>query len=175
MTLAESTIIISQAVAGLKEQSWGAKHAAAKAVAAMAKDGSDSLAPHAPALSSALLTELPGRLWDGKDSLLHALAALCTACPQSFQAPAVDAQADVEGRNVVSAVLAAAARANVGFRLAALVALEAVLKALSSDFFEMVAPMLTDGCVKAGTTPDKPQVMLVLVILLHLSSIICCC
>ena len=38
--------------------------------------GGDVLGPHASDLAVALLAEVPGRLWEGKESILGALGAL---------------------------------------------------------------------------------------------------
>eukprot|EP00959_Pyramimonas_sp_CCMP1952_P093203 1951101-Pyramimonas_sp.AAC.1 len=53
---------------------------AAKAVKALAEAVEEAVAPHIEVLLAALLAELPGRLWDGKEAVLEAIAALALAC-----------------------------------------------------------------------------------------------
>jgi proteasome component ECM29 len=61
---------------------------AARAIQAMAEDRTESLLPHTTLLADALLAELPGRLWDNKESLLHALGALALTCKAKDKSPA---------------------------------------------------------------------------------------
>eukprot|EP00899_Mesostigma_viride_P010697 jgi/Mesvir1/19629/Mv09917-RA.4 len=85
---------------GLVSSSWGRKKQAAKAVKSLAEavgtpgdassgngaggggggGGESVLQPRAHELARTLLGELPGRLWDGKETLLDALGALVKAC-----------------------------------------------------------------------------------------------
>ena len=121
----------------------------------MATTGADTLPGHATQLAAALLQELPGRLWEGKASVLKALAALCKACPNVLsQAAAADASAGAQtvGARVVDALCSAAGRQNVAFRQAALAALETALTALQVDCFDRVAPLLLEGCRGAAPT-----------------------
>eukprot|EP00955_Chlamydomonas_euryale_P036592 350491-Chlamydomonas_euryale.AAC.7 len=74
--------IAASLAAGLAAPQWGQKRACADAVAQMAGvNGGESVAPFAPALAAALLSELGGRLWDGKEALPQALGALAAAAP----------------------------------------------------------------------------------------------
>lgn len=54
----------------------------------MAEDRTEPLLPHTTLLADALLAELPGRLWDGKESLLGALGALALTCQAKDMSPA---------------------------------------------------------------------------------------
>ena len=143
-------------LAGLKSNNWGVKHASAEAAADMAAAGADSVSDQTPALAAALLAELPGRLWEGKASVLKALAALCKACPQAFQA-ASSSQGAGLGARVVEALYAAAGKQNVAFRQAALGALETALFALQEDHFATVSPLLLNAC-RDATTPAVHKV-----------------
>jgi len=145
--------------ADLGAQQWGRKKAAAggrRARAppppALAKTGADALAPHAPALAAALLAELPGRLWDGKEALLDALAALAAAAPAALAPPAGPGEAAV-----VAALTAAAERRKMAYVAAALRALETALAGLPGDHFGAVAPLLLGGVARStaalGATP----------------------
>ena len=54
------------------------------------------------------LQELPGRLWEGKESIMKALAAICKAAPAAFTS---DSQPSAS--SIVAALLDAAARKKV--------------------------------------------------------------
>lgn len=59
--------------------------------------------------------ELPGRLWDGKEGLLAALAALCKAAPQAVMS---SPQPSANSRAVVDALMTALARKKQAYRQA---------------------------------------------------------
>jgi hypothetical protein len=114
---------------GLKSQSWPCKARAARAIQAMAADRTDALVPHTTPLAEALLAELPGRLWDGKESLLHALGALALTCKAREGAAAAAPTASLaDPPKVVAAVLEALARKKTVFRKAALECLDHLLQ-----------------------------------------------
>ena len=60
-----------------------------------------------------LVQELPGRLWDGKEGLLAALAALCKAAPQAVMSTS---QPSASSRAVVDALMTALARKKHAYR-----------------------------------------------------------
>ena len=138
--------------AGLGSQQWGRKKAAAAAVVVLAKSGAEALPPHAPTLAAALLAELPGRLWDGKETLLEALAALATAAPAALAPPDGPGEAAV-----VDALLAAAARRKAAYRAAALAALEVALGGLPGDHYAAAAPLLLDAVAKHAAALGAPS------------------
>ncbi|CAI5535827.1 unnamed protein product [Closterium sp. Naga37s-1] len=131
--------------AAASSSSWTRRCQAAAAMQAVVKAmGTDT--PHTVLLQflSALLPQLPGRLWEGKEQLLPAIAAICTACPSALLslslqpsaatqgAPAAAAEAGKSAAaDVVAAVLAACGRNKAAFRLAALQSLHKVLHAFS--------------------------------------------
>ena len=90
---------------------------------------------HASRLASALLTEAPGQLWDGKELVLDALGALCKAAPSTLAREPGHAQ-------LVDAALAAAGRKKTVFRAAALRWLAAALNSFKADFFDKVGGLL---------------------------------
>ncbi|CAI5476237.1 unnamed protein product [Closterium sp. Yama58-4] len=131
--------------AAASSSSWTRRCQAAAAMQAVVKAmGADT--PHTVLLQflSALLPHLPGRLWEGKEQLLPAIAAICTACPsallllslqpsaatQGAPAPAAEAGKSAAA-DVVAAVLAACGRNKAAFRLAALQSLHKILQAFS--------------------------------------------
>jgi hypothetical protein len=126
---------------GLATQQWGRKKACAEGLKQLAELGADAAAPHAARLADALLAEASGRLWDGKEAVLSALAALAKAQPAALAA------APGGAARVVDALLAAAGRKKAAFRKAALVCLEASLRAFApADFYPSVAPPLLEAC-----------------------------
>ena len=62
-----------------------------------------------------LLQELPGRLWEGKESLLVAIAALCKAAPSAVMTAADSTSGS---RAVVAALMTALARKKQAYRCA---------------------------------------------------------
>jgi proteasome component ECM29 len=117
--------IVCRLLPGLASSSWSTKQQCAKAAAAAAQGAGPGLAPHAQALLKALLGELPGRLWDGKEAVLEAIGAICKACWETISG-AEGAEAGVTPEQVVAAVVAAAGRKKASFKEAALACLEKV-------------------------------------------------
>ncbi|GLI60137.1 hypothetical protein VaNZ11_002209, partial [Volvox africanus] len=117
-------------------QQWGRKKAAAEATIKLTEIAPDALGEYGRRLASALLAELGvGRLWDGKEAVLRALAALVAAGPRVLE-PTPGHIA------VVDALMAAVGRKKMAYRKAALAALEVVLRALPGCHYERVAPPL---------------------------------
>ncbi|KAK9810293.1 hypothetical protein WJX72_008148 [[Myrmecia] bisecta] len=134
--------LVPLVTAGLASQQWGRKRSSAKAIVALAEAGADAVQPHAAGLATALLQELPGRLWEGKEAVLEALAALCKAAPAQ-----IDAAGGPGSTTIVAAVVAASARRKTAFRVAALCALEAILRAApGTDHFGAVCGPLFEAC-----------------------------
>ena len=78
--------------------------------------GGDVLGAHASKLAAALLAELGGRLWEGKASLLAALAGLCETAPTALSAAGGLPGGGGGHVAVVDAVLLALGRKNTAFR-----------------------------------------------------------
>ncbi|GAB2246168.1 hypothetical protein Droror1_Dr00001661 [Drosera rotundifolia] len=142
--------IVSIIEESISSSSWTSKRKAAHAVSKLAEILGESLSSYHQNLLNALLKEIPGRLWEGKDSLLFALASVCAASHEAISSndPSTPAA-------VLSVVTAACAKKDKKFREAALSALEKVIKAFSRpEFFNMVFPLLYDlsnsGDVKEG-------------------------
>jgi proteasome component ECM29 len=119
--------IVGSLVEGLGSAQWGRKKTSAEAVVSLTKLGQDVLGVHAGRLASALLAELGGRLWDGKQALLEALGALAGSAPASIGQAAV-----------VEALVGAAARSKAVYRVAALKALTTALGNFDSSYFDKV-------------------------------------
>ncbi|EFJ47953.1 hypothetical protein VOLCADRAFT_91469 [Volvox carteri f. nagariensis] len=120
----------------LSGQQWGRKTAAAAATTKLTEIAPDALGEHGRRLAAALLSELSvGRLWEGKEAVLAALAALVAADPRVMEAAPGYAA-------VVDAMMAALARKKTSYRTAALAALEVVLRSLPGSQYDRVAPPL---------------------------------
>ncbi|KAK9850611.1 hypothetical protein WJX84_005115 [Apatococcus fuscideae] len=128
----------------LTSSQWGRKQAAADAMRGLAEAAPDVLQPHATIMAAALLKELPGRLWDGKESILKALAALCKACPSCFGLESQPSSTDFIG-----ALLDAAARKKAAFCLQALVSLEVALQTLPGDHGGTIIGPLHDAIMRS--------------------------
>ena len=72
--------VLEKVQEALRSSQWGRKKAAAAAAAKACSAGGDAVAPYAPQLMAALLAELPGRLWEGKEGVLMAIGAAVEAC-----------------------------------------------------------------------------------------------
>lgn len=83
--------------------------------------------------------ELPGRIWEGKESILEAIAAICKAAPAQI---AASGASQTSSEAVLAALTGAIKRPKRSFRLAALSALEPVLESLEGDFFGEIGNLL---------------------------------
>lgn len=128
--------IVASLVTGLGSSQWSRKKACADAVVHLTQLGGDLLGSHAAQLAQALLSELPGRLWDGKESILDAVGALCAAAPPEVFEPTPGCG------QIVDAVIAAVSRKKASYRSAALRCLKAILTNFKRDFFDKVAPIM---------------------------------
>jgi proteasome component ECM29 len=120
--------VLERVRAGLTSPQWGRKKAAAAAVARLCAGAGDAAAAHAPEVMAALLRELPGRLWEGKEAVVGAVGALAAACPAALRAADAGAPAAV-----VAALLEAGGKKKAAYRRAALEQLEAGERARTYD------------------------------------------
>ena len=104
----------------------------------------------------ALLRETPGRIWEGKESVLEAIAAVGAATAAAAgSATAGDALPAELRQRAVAALLDAASKKRQAYRRAALQQLEALLSAYSrADGSGGSADGSSDS---AGSTPDRPS------------------
>jgi len=131
---------------GLRSSSWGRKKACAEALTSMCAAAGEALSPHAPALAAVLLPEATvGRLWDGKESLLAALGALCSACCAGLGS-------DPGTARVADALLGAAGRRKGSYRAAALKALDQLLTALADKAAAAGQPLPGTGGLYAAVS-----------------------
>ncbi len=111
--------VLEKVQLGLKSSQWGRKKAAAAAAAKACDAGGDALVPYAPKLMECLLAELPGRLWEGKETVLVALGAVLKACPGALKS--TDAGLPVK---VVNVLLEASGKKKAAYRKEALIQLK---------------------------------------------------
>lgn len=130
--------MVSLITDSITSSSWSSKQKAAQAITKLSETLRESLSTYCQVLLSLLLKEIPGRLWEGKEALLHALAALCTACHNAISSADPSAPNDV-----LSVVTTACTKKQKKFQEAALSALDQVIKAFHSpEFFNAVFPLL---------------------------------
>ena len=129
--------------------------------AAAAKAAPDVVRLRSPEMMKGLLKELPGRVWEGKESLPGCVAEFIEACPES---------AEGENIHVITLLVAEAGRKKATYRKAAIAALDRALAALApaktktenentgqEDFFPTVLPLLREllgGTSNTITTAD---------------------
>lgn len=137
---------------GIMSSSWSSKRKAAQAVSKLCDTLGEVVSSQYHVLLSALLKEIPGRLWEGKDAVLCALSALCMSCHKAISAADPDAP-----DTILSLILSACTKKTKKYREAAFSCLEQVLKAFDNpDFFNKAFPQLFDMCsLQINTTGQK--------------------
>jgi len=122
--------------------SWASKKKSAKAVIMLAETLGESLAPFVQDLLKFLVKEVPGRIWEGKEVVLDATAALCQACHKE-----ISADDPVGPDMLVTLVSSACTKKRKSYREAAFLNLEKIIKAFGKpEFCNMVMPFLLESC-----------------------------
>uniref|UniRef100_A0A1D1XKS2 Proteasome-associated protein ECM29 n=1 Tax=Anthurium amnicola TaxID=1678845 RepID=A0A1D1XKS2_9ARAE len=138
----------------ITSSSWASKRKSAKAIRKLSEILGESLSPFHHGLLKILLAELPGRVWEGKETMLFAVASLCSSCHK-----AISAEDPGTSNIVVDAVLSACTKKVKLYREAALSSLQEVIKAFGNpEFFKRTFPLLLEICnesmiFKAGNAP----------------------
>jgi len=102
----------------------------------------ESLAPFVQDLLKFLVKEVPGRIWEGKEVVLDATAALCQACHKE-----ISADDPVGPDMLVTLVSSACTKKRKSYREAAFLNLEKIIKAFGKpEFCNMVMPFLLESC-----------------------------
>ncbi|KAF7815581.1 proteasome-associated protein ECM29-like protein [Senna tora] len=146
--------IVSLICESISSSSWASKRKSAQAICRLSEVLGESLSSHHEVLLKCLMKEIPGRLWEGKDVLLLALAALSKSCHK-----AISAESPSSSIAILNVVSSACSRKGKKYREAAFSSLEQVIKAFGNpEFFNMVFPLLFDLCnsesFKSGQTPS---------------------
>ncbi|KAB2615279.1 proteasome-associated protein ECM29-like protein [Pyrus ussuriensis x Pyrus communis] len=76
--------IVSLICEGIGSSSWASKKKSAQAISKLSDVLGESLSSYYPVLLQSLMKEIPGRLWEGKDALLDAIAALSVSCHKAI-------------------------------------------------------------------------------------------
>ncbi|PSR90112.1 Proteasome-associated protein [Actinidia chinensis var. chinensis] len=134
--------IVSLICEGIMSSSWASKRKSALAISKLSQVLGSSLSLYHDALLKSLMKEIPGRLWEGKDALLYALADLCTSCHE-----AISSRDPSTPNAILSMTTSACSKKVKKYREAAFCCLEQVIKAFKiPDFFNMVFPFLFETC-----------------------------
>lgn len=113
--------ILSLTMSYLKSAKFQRKRQAAEVLIDICQKSPDVISGKASEVMIGLMTELPGRLWDGKTRVLDAVAALTSACPL-----------EVDVNAVMDALVTESLRAKTDYRRAALKALDSSLVSITS-------------------------------------------
>ena len=131
-----------------KSSQWHRKRQAAKVFTDMALKSPDVIAPKAQEVMVTLVSELPGRIWEGKICLLEAVSALTTGCPQK-----------IDVQSTLDALLAESKRTKSDYRKAALHALDSSIIAIASiegcDYVNLMSKVVPVVDEALKTTPTR--------------------
>ncbi|KAH9316636.1 hypothetical protein KI387_025263, partial [Taxus chinensis] len=134
---------------GMLSSSWTNKKKSAKAMIKLAEVLSESLSPFVQDLLKFLVKEIPGRIWEGKEVVLEATAAICKACHN-----AISPNDPISPDALVTVVSSACTKKKKSYRDTAFLCLEKIIKAFGkSEFFNMIFPFLLEVCTQK--TPGK--------------------
>eukprot|EP00252_Welwitschia_mirabilis_P015359 TRINITY_DN3375_c0_g1_i1.p1 TRINITY_DN3375_c0_g1~~TRINITY_DN3375_c0_g1_i1.p1 ORF type:complete len:401 (-),score=91.01 TRINITY_DN3375_c0_g1_i1:94-1191(-) len=129
----------------LTSSSWAKKKKSYRATKVLAETLGRSLSPYVQDLLKTVLKEIPGRIWEGKEEILDATAALVEACHDS-----VITDDSVNQEAIVTAMVSACSKKQKSFRNAAFLNLEKIIKAFGKpEISEMVVPFLVQVCNEA--------------------------
>ncbi|KAJ4979048.1 hypothetical protein NE237_009828 [Protea cynaroides] len=130
---------------GIGSSSWASKKKSANAIRKLSEVLGDTLSPHHHVLLKALLKESSGRLWEGKDSILYAIAALCTSCHK-----AITIEDPTSLSSILSVISSACTKKVKAYNEAAFSCLKEVVKAFGNpELFVMVFPLLFELCIQS--------------------------
>ncbi|KAF6155314.1 hypothetical protein GIB67_019840 [Kingdonia uniflora] len=135
---------------GITSSSWASKKKSAKAITKLSEVLGESLSSHHYALLKSLLKEVPGRFWEGKDTILHSIAAICTSCHKAIS---IGGDPATSPNAILSAISSACTKKSKIYREAAFSSLQQVIKAFGNpDFFGIIFPSLFGVCTQAIVT-----------------------
>ncbi|KAH7672010.1 proteasome component ECM29 protein [Dioscorea alata] len=130
----------------MSSSSWASKRKSAKAITKLSEIMGESLSSMHQNLLNSLLKELTGRYWEGKDTILYAVASLCSSCHD------VISNEDAATPNAILGLISSACTKKVkSYREAAFSSLKQVITAFKNpEFFNNVFPLLYEICDQAG-------------------------
>ncbi|KAJ9146595.1 hypothetical protein P3X46_028837 [Hevea brasiliensis] len=134
--------IVSLICEGFASSSWARKRKSAQAICKLSEVLGESLSSCCHVLLEALMKEIPGRLWEGKDTLLDAIGALSTSCHK-----AIASENPATPKAVLDIVYSACTKKVKKYREAGFSSLDQVIKAFGDpDFFNSIFPQLFGMC-----------------------------
>ncbi|CAA7058763.1 unnamed protein product [Microthlaspi erraticum] len=138
--------IVNHICESITSSSWASKKKSGKAICKLSEVLGESLWPHHNRLLQCLVTEIPGRLWEGKDALLDALGALSVSCHE-----AITKEDPTAPTTILSLICAACKKKLKKYRESAFSCLDKVIIAFGDpEFFNTVFPMLYEMCKTAS-------------------------
>ncbi|XP_062082273.1 uncharacterized protein LOC133788708 [Humulus lupulus] len=138
--------IVSLICESITSSSWSSKKKSGLAICKLGEVLGESLASHHHVLLQAVMKEIPGRLWEGKEALLNAIGALSKSCHKAISGD------DPTIPNAILSVVSSACNKKVKkYREAALSCLEQVVRSFGNpEFFKLTFPMLFELCQSAN-------------------------
>lgn len=134
--------IVSLICEGLASSSWTSKRKSAQAICKLSEVMGESLSSYHHVLLDSVMKELPGRLWEGKESLLYAIGALSSSCHK-----AISSENPVTSDAILNMVSSACTKKVKKYREAAFSSLDQVIKAFGDPkFFNVIFPLLFGMC-----------------------------
>ncbi|KAI9402448.1 hypothetical protein POPTR_001G274500v4 [Populus trichocarpa] len=134
--------IVSLICEGLASSSWTSKRKSAQAICKLSEVMGESLSSYHHVLLDSVMKELPGRLWEGKESLLNAIGALSSSCHK-----AISSENPVTSDAILNMVSSACTKKVKKYREAAFSSLDQVIKAFGDPkFFNVIFPLLFGMC-----------------------------
>ncbi|XP_065879858.1 uncharacterized protein [Euphorbia lathyris] len=134
--------IVSLIREGLGSSSWARKKKSAQAICKLSEVLGELLSSYHHVLLEALMKEMPGRLWEGKDALLDAIGALSMSCHK-----AIASENPATPKAILDTLSSAFMKKGKKFREAAFHNLDQVIKAFEDpDFFHTIFPQLFEMC-----------------------------
>ncbi|KAI9194392.1 hypothetical protein LWI28_005521 [Acer negundo] len=140
--LGETVSLIYESITS---SSWSSKRRSAEAICKLAEVLGESLSSYHHVLLESIMKEVPGRLWEGKDALLYAVAAISTSCHK-----AITTKDPAAPLAILKMVSSACTKKVKKYREAALSCLKEVIKAFDDpEFFNVSFPLLLEMCNSA--------------------------
>ncbi|KAF4378493.1 hypothetical protein G4B88_027553 [Cannabis sativa] len=137
--------IVSLICDSITSSSWSSKKKSGLAICKLGEVLGESLASHHRVLLQAVMKEIPGRLWEGKETLLNAIGALSKSCHK-----AISVDDPTTPNAILSVVSSACNKKSKKYREAALSCLEQVVRSFGNpEFFKLTFPMLFEMCQSA--------------------------